>query len=213
MSPKPRSENQQYVQTECTSPTPHVPRRFSVSHRHSRRAHVHAFTHAAFTLTIAVPVPSSVCLSQIRFPQKPCAPRLAITFPLAATHRPHMHNMETAGKPGSRVFVEGRGWMVGVGLGSWRFPASGQNFVPARFYGDKCFTIMMNTSSGDVPCPAGHRMRTLHTCTHTHLKACKHTLNTLMHNKMFLHGLCLARRSSHTQYLSYTYCNTEWKLK
>lgn len=30
---------------------------------------------------------------------------------------------------------------------------------------------------------------------------------------MFLHELYLARRSSHSQYLSYTYWNTEWKLK
>lgn len=35
-----------------------------------------------------------------------------------------------------------------------------------------------------MPCGAQNEDIT-HTCTHTHLKACKHTLNTLMHNKMF----------------------------
>lgn len=83
----------------------------------------------------------------------PCALRLTITFPLAATDS-HMHTMETAGKSGGKVG------------NSWQFHANSWSFVTAQRSGDKCFTIMMNTSLGDVPCPAGCKMRTLHTYSH-----------------------------------------------
>lgn len=51
-------------------------------------------------------------------------------------------------------------------------PAVGA-IVTAR-YGD--FTVMMNSSLGDLPCPAGCKMRTLHTHTHTSFTLCSHNV-------------------------------------
>lgn len=90
-------EYQQYVQTEWTSPTLHVPRRFPSRVSHRAR---HAATAAVPICLLTRPV-STMLLHNT------CAMWVNITFPLVATDRPH------AKKPGSKVWNStGRGFVM-----------------------------------------------------------------------------------------------------
>lgn len=92
----PSRENQQYVQTEWTSPTLHVPRRFPsrVSHR------------ARCAATVAVPICLLTHPDPTMLLHNTCAMWVRITFPLVATDRRH------AEQPGSKVWNStGRGFV------------------------------------------------------------------------------------------------------
>lgn len=69
----------------------HLTKAFTEAHGHTQ-----TFSHNSCAST-ALWLPITDLGSTIAL-HKPCALRLTITFPLAATDGPHMHNMETAGK-------------------------------------------------------------------------------------------------------------------
>lgn len=75
----------------CMSPdTFHLAKAFTQAHAHTQTFSLNSCASTTFCLPFTDPDSTMVL-------HKPCAPRLTITFPLAATDGPHMHNMETAG--------------------------------------------------------------------------------------------------------------------
>lgn len=184
-------ETPQYVQTEWMSPTLRVPRHFP-SHKS-----IHTSTCSHTDLQ-----PQSLCqcgfLSAFHRPgfnesnaQASCA-TVKHYFSTGSTRQALPCAMwkllEKAGKLGNQIKV------------SWR-------------------RDVLNTSLGDAPCPAGCEVRTLHTYSHKSftLSLCFcppiHTHNRTLHTDAQPDALGLVRRSSHIQYLPYTYWKTEWKLK
>lgn len=161
-------ENQQYVQTEWMSPTLHVPRHFpshkSVSHKHmlARRRSAHnSCASAAPCLPLADPY------SAMDAAQALCSLRLTVTFPLAAA------DGATHARCGNCWKSQGAKWGI-----HGDFKPAVWSFVTARHYGDKRFTITMNTSLRDVPCPVACRMRALHTYSHKSFTLCSHNVPT-----------------------------------
>lgn len=163
-------ENQQYAQTECTSPTLHVPRHFPSDKR------IHTSTCSHTECTVTVPVWLSVCLSRIRTPQKK---KKNGAQAMCSVVNYGCNTQETCWKGQEarrrRVFTANEWLMV-------------------QLYSDKHFTIMVSTSAGDIPCPAGCKTRTLHKYSHksftlslacavsafscAHFPTCNHTLHT-----------------------------------
>lgn len=158
-------ENQQYVQTERMSPTLHVPRHFpshKSTHSHAgvqpRRLCQYSFLWAFHRSRFNNAVAQALCAV------------VNYHFSTGSTRRGLTRIMwKLLEKSGSNLW------------NSWLFWASGWSFVTAH-YGD--FTITMNSSLGDVSCPTGFKMRTLHTYT---------SLSHYAHI-MFLHGLSTQRQ-------------------
>lgn len=142
------------------------PQTLSVSQKHS---HKHMLT-CRRSPTVTVPVWLSVCLSQIRIQQQ------RFTSLVHCGWRSLFHRQLQTGLTCILWKLLGKSESK-VG-NSWQFHASGRSFVTAQHYGDERFTIMMNTSLGAVPCPAGCRMRTLHTYSHKSFTLCLHNVPT-----------------------------------
>lgn len=138
------------------SPTLHVPRHF--------QSHIGTCSHADSQPRRPCQCARSICLHikihvhRRRRRKPPAHPRLAVAFATGGAKKKTLENCR-------------RSQESDVEFMTAFTPAVGA-IMTAR-YGD--FTVMMNSSLRDLPCPAGCKMRT-HTHTHTSLTLCSHNV-------------------------------------